>query len=189
MKNSKLVKLNFMALCVVLGLISKKLMNPVANLITESLHIPGGVSTGFSIMFLVIASEIIRSPGYDSQSGWTDKCGILMGTVQGFLSLALGRVGSMGILMPIGFMATGMAIDFIYFISRYMDCPPLERMVLANSLAALMASVTANAIVFHLKGPVLILYFSVSAVSGMLYGFLAHAVAVRVKPIFYQYCY
>ena len=189
MKNSKLMKLNFMALCVVLGIVSKKLINPFANLITETLHIPGGVSTGFSIMFLVIAAEILHSSGYDSESGWIDKCGVLMGTVQGLVSLALGRVGSMGILMPIGFMATGAAIDGIYMLSKYIDCSPMERMVLANSCAALMASVTANLIVFRLSGPVLILYFGVSAVSGMMYGFLGHAVAGRVRPVFYQYCY
>jgi len=189
MKNSKLMKLNFMALCVVLGIVSKKLINPFANLITETLHIPGGVSTGFSIMFLVIAAEMIHSPGYDSESGWTDKCGLFMGTVQGFVSLALGRVGSMGILMPIGFMATGAAIDLIYMAGKNMTFSRVERMVLANSFAALMASVTANLIVFHLQGPVLVLYFGVSAVSGMMYGFLAHAVAVRVKPVFDQYSY
>lgn len=189
MRNSKLMKLNFMALCVVLGIVSKKLINPFANLITETLHIPGGVSTGFSIMFLVIAAEMIHSSGYDSKSGWTDRCGLLMGTVQGFVSLALGRVGSMGILMPIGFMATGAAIDGIYKLSEHIQCSMMERMVLANSFAALMASVTANMIVFHLRGPVLVLYLSVSAVSGMLYGFLAYTVAVRVRPVFYQYCY
>lgn len=188
MKNSKLVKLNFMALCVVLGILSKKLINPFANLITESLHIPGGVSTGFSIMFLVVAVEIIHFSSYDSKSGWEDKCGLLMGTVQGFVSLALGRVGSMGILMPIGFMATGAAIDVIYMLSDYFAFSVRERMTLANSFAALMASVTANLIVFHLQGPVLVLYLSVSAVSGMIYGMMADTVAVRIKPVFYQYC-
>ena len=188
MKNSKLMKLNFMALCVVLGIVSKKLLNPLANLITESLHIPGGVSTGFSIMFLVIATEMIHSPGYDRQSGWENKCGLLMGSVQGFVSLALGRVGSMGILMPIGFMATGAAIDATYTLSKYMGFSPTERMVFANSFAALMASVTANLIVFHLSGSVLILYLSVSAFSGMVYGFLGYAVAVRVRPVYLQYC-
>lgn len=187
MKNSKLLKLNFMALCVVLGIVSKKMMNPFANLITETLHIPGGISTGFSIMFLVIATEILQTPGYDSESGWQDKCGLFMGTVQGFVNLSLGRVGSMGILMPIGFMATGAAIDLIYALGKHVHFSRMERMMIANSFAALMASVTANLIVFHLKGPVLVLYFGVSAVSGMIYGFLAQAVVIRIRPVFYQY--
>lgn len=37
--------------------------------------------------------------------------GTLMDTVQEFLALALGRVGSMGIFIPLGFMMTGIAID------------------------------------------------------------------------------
>ncbi|MBE5956993.1 MAG: hypothetical protein E7253_11165 [Lachnospiraceae bacterium] len=189
MKKSKLMMLNFMALSIVLGLVSKKMMNPFANLITEALHIPGGISTGFSIMFLVIAAEIIKFSCYDSYDGMADKCGILMGTVQGLVALALGRVGSMGILMPIGFMATGFAIDLVYRIAKRIDCSRRERMVIANSFAALMASVTANIIVFRLWGPVLMLYLCVSAVSGMMYGFLAASVALRVQPIFYQYSY
>ena len=48
-----------MAFCCVLGLVTKKLINPMANVITEALHIPGGISTGFSLMVLVIAAEIV----------------------------------------------------------------------------------------------------------------------------------
>ena len=36
MKKSKLTKLIFMALCAVLGLFAKKLINPFANLLTDS---------------------------------------------------------------------------------------------------------------------------------------------------------
>lgn len=56
----KLYKLNFMAICCILGLIVKKILNPFANVITEALHIPGGVSTGFSIMFLVVGLSFCR---------------------------------------------------------------------------------------------------------------------------------
>lgn len=174
MKYSKLSMLNFMALCCVLGLFTKKLINPFANIITEALHIPGGISTGFSIMFLVIAVEIVRG-----KYG-----GTLMATVQGFLALALGRVGSMGILMPIGYIVTGVAIDLVYGLQKYIKCSQTERMVFANALAAVMASVTANALVFRLNGPVLWLYLCVSATSGTLYGFLGSAVATRLYPIF-----
>ena len=65
MKHSKLAMLNFMALCCVLGMFTKKLINPFANIITEALHIPGGISTGFSIMFLVIATEVVKGQHSD----------------------------------------------------------------------------------------------------------------------------
>lgn len=177
MRKSKLFTLNFMALCCILGLVTKKLVNPFANIITESLHIPGGVSTGFSIMFLVIAKEIVQAK----------RGGIMMGTVQGFLALALGRIGSMGFFTPIGYIVPGMAIDLIYFLQKFFKWSQTERMVFANSLAALMASVTANVLVFGLRGPVLWLYLCVSATSGAIYGFLGSAIASRLSIVRREY--
>ena len=183
MKKSKLAKLNFMAICCVLGMFTKKIINPFANIITEALHIPGGISTGFSIMFLVIATEVVRGDDTDEQDDDIRKCGTLMGIVQGLLSLALGRVGSMGIFMPIGFIIPGISIDFIYSLQKYMKFAQTERMVFANTLAAVMASVTANVIVVHLSGPILGLYLCVSGVSGIIYGFLGSAIAVRLRSV------
>lgn len=176
MKISKLQMLNFMALCCTLGLFVKKLVNPLANVVTEALHIPGGVSTGFSIMFLVIATEVVRMK----------RCGTMMGTVQGFLALALGRIGSMGVLVPINYIATGIAIDVIYSLDKTFKFTRLERMVLANGLAAVTASVVANLIVFHLSGPVLWLYLSVSATSGSIYGVLGAVIVARISPVYCQ---
>ena len=174
MKHSKLISLNFMALCCILGLFTKKLINPFANVITEMLHIPGGISTGFSIMFLVIAVEVVREK----------HCGTLMAAAQGFLALALGRVGSMGILMPIGYIVPGMAIDLVYFLGKYISLTRRERMVFSNALAAFMASFVANGLVFHLRGPVLWLYLGVSALSGTCYGLLGEVIVRRLEPVF-----
>ncbi|MCD2492589.1 hypothetical protein LQE92_08110 [Lacrimispora sp. NSJ-141] len=177
MKRSKLVMLNFMALCCVLGLFTKKLINPMANVITEALHIPGGISTGFSIMFLVIALEAAGMRGGGS----------LMGCVQGLLALALGRVGSMGIFMPIGYLIPGITTDLVFGLMKKGRFPRQERMVFANALAALMASVTANVLVFRLKGAVLWLYLCVSAASGSVYGLLGSWIAGRLNTAFLWY--
>lgn len=177
MRYSRLSMLNFMALCCVLGLVVKKIVNPFANVITEVLHIPGGISTGFSIMFLVIAVEIVQMK----------HAGTMMGIVQGFLALALGRVGSMGLLAPIGYVVPGAAVDLVYALAKFMKLSQTERMVFANALAAVMASVTANVLVFHLQGPVLWLYLCVSATSGTIYGFLGSAVVKRMSTVCCQY--
>ena len=58
MKQWSLRELIFFALCCDLGLFSKKLIGPAANLLTDALHIPGGIGTGFSLMFLVIAAAV-----------------------------------------------------------------------------------------------------------------------------------
>ena len=177
MKQQRLFTLNVMALCCVLGLLTKKMINPFANVITEALHIPGGISTGFSIMFLIIAAELVRTP----------HSGAMMGTVQGLLALALGRVGSMGLLSPIGYIMPGLAIDLVYRLFSSPKIARSDRMVLANGLAAVTASVTANLIVFHLQGPVLWLYLCVSATSGSLYGLLGSTVMSRLGIVFDQY--
>ena len=177
MKQQRLFTLNVMALCCILGLLTKKMINPFANVITEALHIPGGISTGFSIMFLVIAAELVQTP----------RSGVMMGTVQGLLALAMGRVGSMGLLSPIGYIVPGLAIDLVYRLFNNRRVSRTDRMVLANGLAAVMASVTANLIVFHLQGPVLWLYLCVSATSGSLYALLGSTVATRLDTAFGQY--
>ena len=177
MKQTKLNMLIFMALCCTLGLFVKKLVNPLANVITEALHIPGGISTGFSIMFLVVAAEIVMMK----------RCGVMMGAVQGFLALTLGRIGSMGILAPLGYIVPGITIDVVYSLQKYLKLSRTERMMLANGLAAVMASVTANVLVFHLRGPVLWLYLCVSLTSGSIYGYLGSLVVVRLCPIYQQY--
>lgn len=177
MKSHRLFTLNVMALCCILGLFTKKLINPFANVITEALHIPGGVSTGFSIMFLVIAMELVQTP----------RSGVMMGTVQGLLALIMGRVGSMGLLAPIGYIVPGLVIDLVYRLCRRSVFSRTDRMVIANGLAAVMASVTANFIVFHLHGPVLWLYLCVSATCGSLYGILGSTVAARLCTVYGQY--
>ena len=85
--------------------------------------------------------------------------------------------------MPVGFIVPGMAIDLVYWGQKHIRLSATERMVFANALAAVMASVTANAIVFRLWGPVLALYLCVSATSGTIYGFLGAVVAKRLTRI------
>ena len=173
MKNTKLVMLNFMALCCVFGLFIKKIVNPFANIITEFLHIPGGISTGFSIMFLVVGKELVQ----------LKFAGTLMGCVQGFLALVLGRVGSMGVLAPIGYILPGIVLDLVSAFTKGVGMSRKERMILANMLAAVMASLTANTLVFHLSGLILWLYLSVSATSGALYGSLGAVIMRRLDSI------
>lgn len=59
MKTHNLKTIIFLSLCCDLGLLSKRLISPLANIVTDSLHIPGGIGTAFSLMFLVIAATVI----------------------------------------------------------------------------------------------------------------------------------
>lgn len=173
MKKMNLRTVVFLALCCDMGLFAKRLISPFANVITDALHIPGGIGTSFSLMFLVVAAMLIPCFG----------CGTIMAGVQSVLALCFGMVGSMGALSPIGYILPGVTIDLVLLISRRMPLSIRDRMVLANMLAAVCACLTANIIVFRLSGLVLMLYGCVAAVSGTLCGFLGERLVLRLMPV------
>ena len=173
MKSYNTRTLVFLALCCDLGLVSKRLLSPFFNVITDALHIPGGIGTSFSLMFLVVAVALCPHFG----------CGVIMGAVQSVLALGFGMVGSMGILSPIGYIVPGLAIDLVFKIATKLHISRTECVVLANGIAAPCAAFTANCIVFHLNGIVLLLYLCVAASSGILCGFLGSKILQRLTPV------
>ena len=174
MKTFRLRTLAFLALCCDLGLFSKRLISPAANFITGFLHIPGGIGTSLSLMFLVIAAVMVERFG----------CAAVMGAVQSVLALAFGMVGSMGALAPIGYIVPGLVIDFLLTATRRSPLSQRDRVVLANAVAAPCAVLTANIIVFHLSGVVLLLYLCVSTTSGAVFGLAGAGIVRRLMPIF-----
>lgn len=173
MKKYDLRTIIFLSLCCDLGLFAKRIISPFTNIITDALHIPGGVGTSFSLMFLVIAAVLVQGRF----------CGAIMGAVQSGLALGFGMVGSMGALAPIGYIMPGLAIDLVLHLAEKLHLPRTERMVLANGLAAPCAAFTANCIVFHLSGIVLALYLCVAMSSGILCGFLGSRIVPRLTPV------
>lgn len=173
MKALRLRTLIFMALCCDLGLFSKRLIAPIANLITDALHIPGGIGTSFSLMFLVIAAVMVERFG----------CAAIMGAVQSVLALTFGMVGSMGALTIIGYVVPGFAIDVLLFVTQRSSLSRQDRIVSANAVASACAALTANLIVFHLRGMALLLYLCVSATAGAGFGFLGAEIARQLVPI------
>ena len=173
MRQEKLRQLIFLALCCDLGLFSKRLVAPLANILTDALHIPGGIGTSFSLLFLVVAAMLL--PG----NGW----GIRMGVVQSALALAMGMMGSMGALSPIGYIVPGMVIDAVIFLGHRFHWEDSLTALLANMLSAASASLTANLIVFHLWGVALLLYITVALFSGALCGLLAYSLVGRLRPV------
>ena len=174
MKRSRLKRLIFMALCCDLGVFAKKLIVPAANILTDWLHIPGGIGAAFSLMFLVIARELVPYFG----------AATLMGLVQSGIALCMGTVGSMGVLAPVGYILPAFVIDCLACLCDRMKRGGTERTVLINSAAAVTASLAANLIVFRLSGPVLGLYLCVSALSGALCGTVAAACIEKLRPVF-----
>ena len=173
MKRYNLRTTIFLALCCDLGLFSKRLISPFTNVITDALHIPGGIGTSFSLMFLVIAAVLLPSRF----------CGTIMAAVQSGLALSLGMVGNMGALSPVGYIVPGFVVDLVLSITKVLRLPQTDRMLLANGLAAASASLTANCIVFHLRGFALLLYLILALLSGSLCGILGAQIAKRLHPV------
>ena len=172
MKKQKLRCILFFALCCDLGLFGKKLIAPAVNIITDALHIPGGIGTSFSIMFSVLAAFLIPMPG----------CATLMGAVQSVLALALGMAGSLGLLSPVGYIVPGIVIDCTVWIFKKGKIPAKIAMTIVNSLAAAAAAITASLLMFRLKGFPFFLYIAVGLVSGALCGLLAGELFSRLQP-------
>ncbi len=144
----------------------------MANIVTESLHIPGGIATSFSLMFLIVAASVLDVSG----------CATLMSVVQSMLAFAFGMVGSMGALAPIGYILPGIAVDICLYISKKYSS--LEFGILSSSLlSSVCACLTANLIVFNLSGIVLAVYVSVAATSGAICSLLTIALIKRLSPL------
>jgi len=173
MKNIPLRHLVFWALCCALGLFCKRLVSPFANVITDALHIPGGIGTSFSLMFLAVAAVLVPH-----LKGCT-----IMAAAQSGLALALGMVGSMGALSPVGYILPGIVMDIVFLCAPKLKLSPEDSMVVANALGAVCASLAANLIVFRLHGIVLLLYVCVSATSGAIFGMLGKRLIQKLRPV------
>lgn len=171
MKRLRLNQLIYMALCCDLGMIAKKMIVPVANLVTDALHIPGGIGTSFSLMFLVVGAVLTGQFG----------SGTLMALIQSGIALAIGTTGSLGILAPIGYVVPGLIIDLTLWLFRRRNA---SAAIMAACIAGpLAASLTANALVFRLHGIVLFLYLSVSCTTGAICGLVAIPLLARLRPV------
>ena len=159
-----------MALCCDLGMFSKGLILPVVNFITALLHLPGGIATSFSLMFLVIGAAVLNGYG----------AGTIMGVIQSVLALALGMTGSMGLLAPISYILPGVAIDIVLYLTNKKG----YGIVLSSMAASLTACLVTNLISHKLSGILLLQYALIATVSGAVCGLLAALVVPRLIPVF-----
>lgn len=170
MKKYKLKDLIFMALCCDLGMFSKGLILPLVNFITALLHIPGGIATSFSLMFLVIGAAVL--PGYGA--------GTIMGVIQSGLALVLGMTGSMGLLAPISYITPGIVIDLVLYLTKKRG----YGIVVSSMAASLTACLVTNLISHKLSGIFLLQYALIATCSGAVCGLLALLVVKGVTPFF-----
>lgn len=172
-KNSLLWDFSIMIILCFAGLIVKKLINPAANMVTDALHVPGGISTAFSLMFLVVASGMTTRK-------WTAS---VMGSMQALAALSIGMVGSMGILMPLAYIVPGVFVDIVMAIPDKGIFVTKIKAFLANILSSVAAALVANIFVFHLPFKPLLVYILLASLSGAVCGFVAGAALESAKKI------
>lgn len=169
MKKATLRDLAFLAICVALSLVVKRIISPVTNGLTDFFRIPGGsTAAGFSLAFLIIGKRIAPFPF----------AATVMSLVQALLALALGFSGYQGALAIFSYVAPGLLIDGLSLILKQQH--PLFCFV-AGILSCIVSAVISNLLVFHLAGISLLLWLLLAALSGTLGGLLARLVSSRLQ--------
>lgn len=171
MRKMTLREMIFLAVACDIGMAAKKIIAPLANLITDNLHIPGGIGTGFSLMFILIA--LLIYPRFGNAT--------LMSIVQSGVAFCIGSIGSMGALAPIGYIVPGLVMDMTNTFLRKLGASENAIALASSVLASVTAAITANIIVFRLWGLILLLYLSVAALSGAVFSFIAVNLAERLR--------
>ena len=149
------------------GVICKKLINPFANPITDALHVPGGISTSVSLMFLVIAAAITKRK-------W---CASAMGLMQAAGALAMGSIGAMGFLLPVAYIVPGAVIDIVMLVGEKLKLSVSLKAFFANILGAVSAALFADIVVYHLPVKPLVVYICLASLTGAICGALAGVIA------------
>ncbi len=93
-----------------------------------------------------------------------------MGIMQAGAALALGSVGSMGMLMPLAYLIPAVVIDIVMLVPG--EFVRLKAYA-ANILSSVSAAVFANLVVFRLPGKACTVYIMLAALTGAIMGFAA----------------
>ncbi len=168
MKKATVRDLAFMAICVALSLVTKRVVSPLTNGLTDFFRIPGGsTAIGFSLAFLIVGKRLVSVPF----------AGTLMSTAQALLALAFGFSGAQGVLAVVSYVLPGLTIDSLALAMKTRH--PLFCFV-TGILSSAAGAFVSNLLTFHLAGINLLLWLLLAALSGAAGGFLAHLVSTRM---------
>ena len=161
-------ELVFLSICIVLSLVSKRLVSPFTNLITDFVRLPGGgAATAFSIMFLVIGC---------SRISWSF-AGTMATFLQGMLAIFLGMSGYQGAMIVFTYTFPGIVIDLIRAIVPHRG---YAYHLIVCSAANTAAALISNLLVFHLKSTAFLLWILIAMWFGVIAGFLGGEVDRRL---------
>lgn len=164
-------QLTFLAVCVALSLVTKRVISPVTNLLTDFLRIPGGgAATAFSLMFLVVGTGKLKWSWATTAAGF----------VQSLLVLSMGMSAYQGGYVLLTYTLPGVVIDLFrkFYPHRNKTYFSLS-CAAANTAGALLT----NLLVFRLGGVAFLLWMLIACVIGLLGGLLGELVFRMIEKI------
>jgi len=161
------------AMTAALSIAVKTAVNPMAQLLTGPLFIPGGVAAGgFYMLFIVLVPAVTGKRG----------AALLTALVQAVLVIILGTPGSHGAASLLTYTLPGLAAEVVWLLSGARAGGPVCCFA-AGICANLAGSYAVNLLLFRLPIVPLLLCLSVAALSGGLGGWAAYALAGRIRRL------
>ncbi len=149
--------LTLMAMMAVLGIATKPIITPLVHMITAPLFIPGGaLAGGLYMMWIVMARFLVNKNG-----AATITC-----LIQAILVMALGVVGSHGVLSLMTYILPGLMVDFGLFLFGQPRKATIFHCFMAGTLANLSGTFLVNVVFFRLPLIPLLLSLFLGAFSG-----------------------
>ncbi len=149
--------LTLMAMMAVLGIATKPIITPLVHMITAPLFIPGGaLAGGLYMMWIVLARFLVNKNG-----AATITC-----LIQAILVMALGVVGSHGVLSLMTYILPGLTVDLGLFLLGQPRKATIFHCFIAGILANLSGTFLVNVVFFRLPLIPLLLSLFLGAFSG-----------------------
>lgn len=166
LKKFSVYNLIIIAVVSALGIATKPIVVPLVHIITGPLFIPGGaIAGGFYMFWIVLGVGIVKKTG----------TGTLIGIVQGILVVAMGTMGTHGIMSIISYTLPGIVTDIIFLFSQNKKYNILHY-VFGCMAANVTGTLISNILFFRLPFVTVILILSAAALSGTIGGFIAYTI-------------
>lgn len=163
--------LTFLAICIALSLVTKRVISPATNLLTDLIRIPGGsAATAFSLMFLLVGTSGLHWRWATTATSFA----------QSLIALSMGMSSYQGLFAVLTYSLPGLVIDLFRMI-----CPLRDKTYFslacttANSAGALLT----NILVFHLEGIAFLLWMLIAGSVGLIGGLLGELLFQRIVQI------
>lgn len=166
-----LCHLTFLAICVALSLVTKRVISPVTNLLTDFLRIPGGsAATAFSLAFLVVGTGGLRWRWATTAAGF----------IQGLLALWLGMSAYQGLFVVVTYTVPGLVVDLF---GRFYPHRNKTYFSLSCAAANTAGALLTNLLVFRLNGVAFALWMLIACTVGLFAGLLGELLFRRLMKI------